>query len=307
MDYLKIRSKATQFVTLTSLTLEEFDYLLPVFEKELKWRYRKTSRGQLRLNKFTWRPELPSAGHHLFFVLTYLKENPTQTFHGAIFNISQETVSAIIKDSLSALNQTLRQKKFLPCANGEDYAEFVKSLKSRFASNPQVRIGDNLMDATEVRIQRPVNEKDQEDTYSGKKKTHTVKNLIISLFCGYITFASTHFVGRIADKKSADSETIHFIKGTYLWTDLGFKGYKNEDVSVIIPHKKPKNGDLTQEQMDENQMIASFRIRNEHAIGGMKRCRIMKEVIRIHDFEKRDIIFATCAGLHNLRTVFRNI
>ena len=71
------------------LSKEEFDYLLDRFEMELKRIYCKTSRGTVRVNRFKWRDELPSAAHHLFFVLTYLKENPTQEFHGAIFNLSQ--------------------------------------------------------------------------------------------------------------------------------------------------------------------------------------------------------------------------
>ena len=111
----------------------------------------------------------------------------------------------------------------------------------------------------------------------------------------------------MADKKVADLETIAFPKDTYLWTDLGFIGYKNEDINLVIPYKKPKKQELTNEQKEINQIIASFRVRNEHAIGGMKRCRIMKDVIRIHDSEKRDIIFSACAGLHNLRTISRNI
>lgn len=307
MEYEKIRLKPAKFVTLTSLSLEEFDYLLPTFEKEIKRIYRKTTRGTIRLNKFKWREELPSAADHLFFVLTYLKENPTQEFHGAIFNLSQESVSGVIRDCISALNETLRLKKLLPCKNGEDFAEFVKDLKHRFSKNPNVTIQDALMDCSEIEVQRASDSGEQTDTYSGKKKYHTVKKLIISLFCGYIALASHHFVGSVADKKVADIETIKFIKGTFLWTDLGFVGYENEDVHLVIPHKKPKKGELTDEQKAENQIIASFRIRNEHAIGGMKRCRIMKDVIRIHDSEKRDMIFSSCAGLQNLRTIFRNI
>lgn len=127
------------------------------------------------------------------------------------------------------------------------------------------------------------------------------------MFCGYILFASHKFNGSVSDKKTADLETINFAQDTYLWTDLGFYGYKAEHVNLIIPHKKPRGGELTEKQKEENQIIASFRIRNEHAIGGMKRCRIMKDTIRIHDSKKRDMIFACCAGIHNLRTIFRNI
>lgn len=124
LDYYKIRSNEHKFVTLTSIDSQEFDYLLPIFERELRRIYRKTTRKTVRLNSFKWRSELPSAAHHLFFVLTYLKENPTQEFHGAIFDLSQESVSGIIKDCLSALNETLRTKKLLPCSDGSEYPNF---------------------------------------------------------------------------------------------------------------------------------------------------------------------------------------
>lgn len=307
MDYEKIRNSPSKFIALTSLTEDEFDYLLPVFEKKLTNIYRKTTRKKPRVNKFVWRKELPSASHHLFFVLTYMKENPTQEFHGAIFDLSQECTSVILRDCLSALNDTLKVLNLLPCESGEKYATFVNKIKERYVNNPNVTIQDSLMDCSEIKIQRPLDEGEQEDNYSGKKHTHTVKKLIISLFCGIIAFASYHSAGSVADKKVADLENINFPKDTYLWTDLGFIGYENSNVNLVIPHKTPKNGELTKEQKADNQIIASYRIRNEHAIGGMKRCRIMKDTIRIHNSNQRSLIFSSCAGLHNLRTVFRNI
>jgi hypothetical protein len=44
-----------------------------------------------------------------------------------------------------------------------------------------------------------------------------------------------------------------------------------------MPTKKPKGKELTEEQKLENKKISSFRILVEHAIGGVKRCRIVKE------------------------------
>jgi hypothetical protein len=289
------------------LKAEEFDFILPSFSKELEWKYCRTSRGKFRQNSFKWRKELPSGAHHLFFLLTYLKENPTQEFHGAIFGISQESVSQIIRDCLSAFNLAMASKKLLPCMNGADFTLAVESLKRRYPENPMVSTTDVLMDCTEVKVQRPKDKGEQKDCYSGKKKLHTVKKLVVSLFCGYILMSSHHFTGKVSDKKMADIEQINFPKGTFLWTDLGFIGYQNEDISLIIPNKKPKNGERTDLQKEENQVIASYRVKNEHAIGGMKRCRIMKDTIRIHGHNTRDDIFASCAGLHNLRVVFRNI
>ena len=41
MDYEKIRTKETQFVTLTTISTQEFDYLLADFEQILKRQYKK--------------------------------------------------------------------------------------------------------------------------------------------------------------------------------------------------------------------------------------------------------------------------
>jgi hypothetical protein len=51
----------------------------------------------------------------------------------------------------------------------------------------------------------------------------------------------------------------------------------------------------------KNQLIASIRIVVEHSIGGVKRCRIIKEIIRIYNVVIRDRVVETCTALHNYR------
>jgi hypothetical protein len=48
--------------------------------------------------------------------------------------------------------------------------------------------------------------------------------------------------------------------------------------------KKPTGKELTAEQKQKNKAITSFRIWIEHAIGGVKKCRILKERFRCHKF-----------------------
>ena len=72
------------------------------------------------------------------------------------------------------------------------------------------------------------------------------------LYCSYIVLAPYQEAGRVADKKMADLEQITFPKNTYLWTDLGFTGYQNEDIQLVIPHKTPKNGELTNNVYSQN-------------------------------------------------------
>ena len=68
-----------------------------------------------------------------------------------------------------------------------------------------------------------------------------------------------------------------------------------------MPVKKPKGKDLTQEQKKANREISSFWILAEHAIGGVKKCRILKERFRGHKFGVDDLVMVLACGLHNFR------
>lgn len=88
---------------------------------------------------------------------------------------------------------------------------------------------------------------------------------------------------------------------SHLHVDLGFVGIeKDYDCKeVSIPHKKPRKKELTAEQKAENKLLASKRVRVEHALAGLKRYRILSDRLRIHNFEYYDIILGICAGLWN--------
>ena len=83
--------------------------------------------------------------------------------------------------------------------------------------------------------------------------------------------------------------------------DLGFVGIEKDFncKEVSIPHKKPKKKEQTSEQKAENKVLASKRVRVEHALAGLKRYRILSDRLRIHDFEFYDVILGLCAGLWN--------
>ena len=89
--------------------------------------------------------------------------------------------------------------------------------------------------------------------------------------------------------------------GTTLWQDTGFLGHKPENVTVKIPAKKPKGKQLSDNQKYENRKISSFRILVEHAIGGVKKCRIVKERFRYRKFGFDDLVMLIACGLHNFR------
>ncbi|MDR1022096.1 MAG: transposase family protein [Prevotellaceae bacterium] len=99
----------------------------------------------------------------------------------------------------------------------------------------------------------------------------------------------------------ADEHPLSFPAGVTLWQDTGFLGHASKNVTVKMPTKKPKGKELSEAQKKENKGISSFRILVEHAIGGVKRCRIVKDRFRSHKFGFDDMAMFIACGLHNFR------
>lgn len=126
MNYLNVRKRASQFESVTSVSVEEFDAILAIFEPILNRQMHKTSRGSIRLNKMRFPNSLPSAADVLFFTLTYLKLNPLQEQHGASFDMSQESVSRWFRIGESCLNGALHKMSYVPHRQGDSFSEYVK-------------------------------------------------------------------------------------------------------------------------------------------------------------------------------------
>ncbi len=82
---------------------------------------------------------------------------------------------------------------------------------------------------------------------------------------------------------------------------LGFLGIDKDYACkrILLPHKKKKNQELDGDQIKENRSQACGRISVEHAIGGMKRYRVLSDRLRIHDVKLYNDILGICAGLWN--------
>ena len=161
-----------------------------------------------------------------------------------------------------------------------------------------------MVDATEQRIQRPSDSKIQKEHYSGKKKAHTLKSLLISGTDRYIYYLSTACVGKVHDYKLMKKEfppCKDWFRDFNIKTDLGFLGIASDYVlkTLSIPHKKPRNSELTEKQKNENKVVSSERIIVEHSIGGLKRYRVLSDRLRIHAIDFYDKILGVCAGLWN--------
>lgn len=65
-------------------------------------------------------------------------------------------------------------------------------------------------------------------------------------------------------------------EATWIVADSGYQGLQKEHPFVSLPHKKSKHHPLSDEQKQENNGLASFRIRVEHVIRCLKVWRIFK-------------------------------
>ncbi len=156
-------------------------------------------------------------------------------------------------------------------------------------------------DGTERPIQRPVDRDEQEEYSSGKQKCHTVKHILLIDARCCIQFLRATYAGKWHDTSLVDAEPYRLPAGSSLYQDRGFQGLTVACVAMEQPTKKPRGGSLTAAQKAENHRIASEKMRIEHMMSSVKRCRIVKDTMRYWQDQIRDLVMAIACGLHNLR------
>jgi DDE superfamily endonuclease len=83
--------------------------------------------------------------------------------------------------------------------------------------------------------------------------------------------------------------------------DLGFLSFTLPQVEILMPTKKPCGAELTLEQQRANQVLHQRRLRIEHVNSSVKRCRIVKDRVRLWKQGVRDLVMEICCALHNFR------
>lgn len=207
---------------MTGLTSAEFRELRVAFEAAYERTYPPdwTAQGHPRQR---W----PGAGRHsvltrvedkLLFVLVYLKTYPLQVVLGQLFGLSTSQANYWLHHLLPVLRVALDELGVAPERDGV-----------RLARRPAATAGPGVVsiDGTERRRQRPKNAEKQARHYSGKKKTHTDKNVVLSRAADdRVLFLSGTYPGATNDKRVADEEQLRYPPDTTLYKDAGFQGYE---------------------------------------------------------------------------------
>lgn len=300
IDLERVLGNGRLLRALTSLDKAEFERLVTAFE--IRWEARRRRRNHAgerrqRAPGAGNQGRLPSAAHKLLFILFYFKCYPLQEVMGLLFGFSQPQACEWVRRLTPLLNAALGHEKQLPARRPAD-------LQAVLQECPELR--ELLIDGTERPLRRPGDKGRREKLYSGKKKRHTRKNVLMAgLAQKRVLYLSPTRPGREHDKKVIEAAGVQFPRGCTLVKDTGFQGYEPKGVLTLQPKKKPRGRELSESWRLVNRAISSLRVRVEHVIASVKRCRIVLEPLRNWRRGFADRVMLGACALHNLRLEMR--
>ena len=97
------------------------------------------------------------------------------------------------------------------------------------------------LDGTERRRQRPTEAAKQTAHYSGQKKAHTDKNvLLINAYTSKVVYLRPTVAGKTHDKQAVDEAHLTSPVNSTLDKDTGFQGYEPAGILTQQPQKSPE-------------------------------------------------------------------
>ena len=281
-NYEKLVRKPSFFRMFTGLSAGEFGQLLT--ELEPVWLARRTKQSASRPRR-----RKPGAGRkaklrladRLLLTLLYYRAYITQEFVGFLFGVDKGTVSRKVQEVSLCLAGVFR----------------IPERKVRLDPDDLEAV---FVDATEQPVNRP--RRGQRRSYSGNKKRHTVKHQVVVTrkrkALGekqrvQVKAVSKAAKGRVHDKKVYDRSRLWVPRGV---PKSGDSGYQGSDLQV--PKRKPRKGQLSDEERLANRRLAKERIVAEHGIGKMKFWRIAADRYR-NPPRRHTVMMKNVAGLHS--------
>lgn len=296
------------FRWLTGISVSDFQNLIPLFslcveQFLLEKRAQKQELWHVYERALGGWPKwlLATTEEQLFFILAYVRLYLTFEMMGFFWNgTSKWRTHDWVMQYLPILESALWKKQVLPkrkIGNIEDFIREFPDLKEFF------------LDGSERRIQRPKKGKIQEKYYSGKKKTHTVKNGVIGDKKKRILFLSETVEWKKHDSPILEEmwlECLSHVKHMLGFGDTAFVKFKE----ILTPKKATKLHPLTSEEKEMNRQISQIRVKIEHTFSysGWKRFCMVRDPLRSRiygnfqtvEMNFKDMVGIVAAWLHNL-------
>ena len=284
-----IQNRPASSKALLGISYQQFQSLVECAEQYEEQQQEQREKEKTRINaKGGGRPPKLSIAEGLCLCLFYLRHAPTFEVLGLLFEVSKTTANDVFHYWLKVLRNLLPASLYEEIGQeGDNWSEFQKYLE-------QHRL---LVDSTEQDRARPQDNREQKEYYSGKKKRHTFKSSVISLPEGKdIVDVTAGHRGPESDISLFRQQQKKFSEQQRFEGDKAYVGAKH----MTTPHKKPRNGELTEQQREENKIISSSRIFIEHLIRRIKISRIAQGRFPLRSICYETVIMTIC-GLVRFR------
>lgn len=303
MSYAEMCHHPEVFRDLTGMTREEFDALALEFATaELARRdaSANTAEGEPRRNAAgAGRPHSNDAQTRLLMALFWLRAYPTYAVLGFFFGLHKRNAQLNARSALGVLDSLGTFRLDRPAADRPKANSAAKVM----AAFPAVRV---IIDGKEQRCNKPKGEAAQKPYYSGKKKCHTIKTQVVVDTCGEIEGVSesvpggaNHDITLLRESGALDE----LEEGEAAMLDKGYTGIDktHPDVPVVIPFKKPRGKELTQEQRGHNREVARHRVVVEHTMAQLNRFTVLRQTFRGQKRGRHSEVVRVVAKLVNRR------
>jgi hypothetical protein len=322
----KLRRKPKHFHNFAGFTPEQFDEVLkalePLYEQAQEERLDNPNRLRARGAGHKFNLELPE---RLLMSLMYFRLYITQALLGYLFDLDSSNVNREINGRmLAVLSEVLpvpaRDEPLLlsdPLA-----AQATASSSSSSSGSKRKRKGKKIgtleemlekhpefkeifIDGTEQELPKPKDKERRKDFYSGKRKRHTAKMQVLSTKNKLILHLCRHVPGRVSDLLLLRATGVmrkKIPKGVVVRVDKGYEGLEEEypELRVEKPRKARRGHPLTVLEKIYNRAMSTLRIPVEHAIGHLKKYRLLAGIYRGKQ-EHYDESALVIAGLHNYK------
>ncbi|MBU7583218.1 MAG: transposase, partial [Nostoc sp. TH1S01] len=220
-------------------------FLLLVKQAEIRHKEQEFQREEkkIRINAIGGgrKPKLTIA-EEICLSLFYLRQMPTFEILGMNFDISKTEANDTFHYWLKVGREVLPASLLEQVENQEGDYVTVQELLREF---------ELIVDSYEQPRERPSDNQEQQEYFSGKKKQHTLKSQVVSLpDTPDIVDIVVGAKGPTSDISLFRNQQQRFSRLQSFKGDKGYQGGKN----ISTPHNKPRKGELTTEQKAENKV-----------------------------------------------------
>lgn len=309
VTYAKLLKKPQVAKSLIGMALVEFDKFYVEFETAHTERLASstTTRGKKKHQRDVGagRKYKYDLRDRLLMTLFWLKAYTTYELLGFFYDLNKTNV----EDNLKAILDTLENMTEFNFERSKENRKKLSSVEEVMDAFPQVRL---VVDGKEQRVERPKNKKGkdgnmqdrQKPYYSGKKKSHTIKNQVAISPVGFVEHASKSVPGSTHDLTLLRQTDLlsELSEEEAAMMDKGYDGIAADypDKKLYLPFKARRNHPLTEKQKAYNRFLAKYRIVVEHTMAQLNKFQILAQRFR-HQLSKHSSIFRIVCGLVNRR------